>query len=363
MKPNFILIFLIGCFCSCESKVLEPEILQCSVSELKFGVAMESQSFRVTSNEKWTVKCDAEDNWIAYAISDDTITVTATENTGQVERKCNMLVESNTLHVTIPVSQDKPIIEITAPDGYHLVWHDEFTEGTTLSGDWTHEVKGNYFFNQELQTYVDGEINGKRVTELKDGYLNINCFMESGKVYSGRVYAKKNEGWKYGYFEASIQLPQGKGSWPAFWMMPVYYNYNTGLGIIWPDCGEIDIMEEIGADPNIVHSTIHCEEYNHTLDNAKSAMRNIPTAESAFHVYACEWTEDHLRFFVDGEELMTYDNEGTGRDSWPFTDSFHIILNLAWGGSWGGYKGVDNKALPITMSVDYVRVFQKSAGN
>lgn len=190
-----------------------------------------------------------------------------------------------------------------------------------------------------------------------DGKLNIHCFKGSdGKVYSGRVYAHLNTGWLYGYFESRIMLPKGKGTWPAFWMMPVNNDYGANP---WPQCGEIDIMEEVGADANIVSSSIHCAAYNHPMNTQKTANRNIGTAESEYHVYACEWTEDYIRFFVDGEVLMTFNNEGTGREVWPFTYAFYPILNLAWGGDWGGYKGVDESALPVTMKVDYVRVFQK----
>ena len=118
-------------------------------------------------------------------------------------------------------------------------------------------------------------------------------------------------------------------------------------------------MEEVGVDANIVSSSIHCAAYNHTINTQKTASRNIGTAESEFHVYACEWTPDYLKFFIDGTELMTFKNEGSGKNVWPFTYAFYPILNLAWGGDWGGYKGVDESALPITMKVDYVRVFQK----
>lgn len=118
-------------------------------------------------------------------------------------------------------------------------------------------------------------------------------------------------------------------------------------------------MEEVGVVPNEVSSSIHCNAYNHTIGTQKTEKKNIGTAETEFHVYACEWTEEYLRFFVDGTELMTFHNEGKGKDTWPFTYAFYPILNLAWGGSWGGMNGVDESALPITMKIDYLRVFQK----
>ena len=271
--------------------------------------------------------------------------------------------------VTIACGREQQQVEITqesaedtevrTPEGYTLVWSDEFNQGETLNADdWTHEVQGPGWVNNELQTYVDGQAGGRRVTELVDGKLNIHCFKgANGTIYSGRVYAHVNEGWLHGYFEARILLPKGKGTWPAFWMMPVANDYGANP---WPDCGEIDIMEEVGVDANIVSSSIHCKAYNHVIGTQKTQSRNIGTAESEFHVYACEWTEDYLRFYVDGEELMTFANEGTGRDVWPFTYAFYPILNLAWGGSWGGYAGVDESALPVTMKVDYLRVFQKA---
>ena len=243
--------------------------------------------------------------------------------------------------------------------GYKLVWHDEFNEGTSLGNDWTHEVQGAGWVNNELQNYVNGSADGKRVTELVDGKLNINCFKGSdGKIYSGRVYAKVNTGWEYGYFEARIMLPEGKGTWPAFWMMPVGNDWNTNP---WPMCGEIDIMEEVGVVPNEVSSSIHTQDYNHTIGTQKTHAMTIEQAEGEFHLYALEWTEDAITTYVDGKVQLAVTKQqlGAGHNQWPFHYAFYPILNLAWGGDWGGMNGVDESALPVTMKVDYVRVFQK----
>ena len=136
-------------------------------------------------------------------------------------------------------------IAYDAPDGYSLVWNDEFDTGNELNSEyWTHEVKNAGWVNHELQNYVNHITpGGSYVTELRDGKLRITCLKEDGKIYSARVYAKLREGWTYGYIEASIKLPKGKGTWPAFWMMPVNFT-------AWPDDGEIDIMEEVGYHPN-----------------------------------------------------------------------------------------------------------------
>ena len=317
----------------------------------------ENFTLSVVTTGDWSVTFN--DSWIKVEKKDSkTVSVTTEPNESKTSRKGTLDIVSGAEKITVSVAQESAEDrEINTPEGYRLVWHDEFNEGSTLGTDWTHEVQKPGWVNNELQEYVNGSANGKHVTELVDGKLNINCFKGSdGKIYSGRVYANVNTGWLYGYFEARIMLPKGKGTWPAFWMMPVGNNYSTNP---WPGCGEIDIMEEVGVDANIVSSSIHCAAYNHTINTQKTASRNIGTAESEFHVYACEWTPDYLKFFVDGTELMTFKNEGSGKNVWPFTYAFYPILNLAWGGDWGGYKGVDESALPITMKVDYVRVFQK----
>ena len=286
--------------------------------------------------------------------------------TGEVrENKLTFRYGSESL--TVPVRQglnqeDLPPDpgDIEVPDGYHLVWHDEFEEGTTLNpSDWTHEVKGSGWVNDELQNYVNHQTSsGKAVTEIKDGSLHIHCFKEGGKIYSGRVYAHVNKGWEYGWFEARINLPKGKGTWPAFWMMPVNNDWNTNP---WPMCGEIDIMEEVGCVPNEVSSSIHTQDYNHTKNTQKTHAMKIANAEGEYHVYALEWTEDAITTYVDGKVQLSVKKSviGSGHNQWPFHYAFYPILNLAWGGSWGGMYGVDESALPVTMSVDYVRVFQK----
>jgi beta-glucanase (GH16 family) len=161
------------------------------------------------------------------------------------------------------------------------------------------------------------------------------------------------DGWLYGYFEARLKLPGGRGTWPAFWMMPKNFT-------AWPDDGEIDIMEEVGYRPNYVLATIHCKAYYHGIGTQKSGEKYVATAESDFHVYAVEWTPDYIWGFVDGERYFEFPNDKRGnRNTWPFNAPFYLKLNLAWGGNWGGAEGVDEAALPARYEVDYVRVFQK----
>lgn len=257
----------------------------------------------------------------------------------------------------LPSEPELPVDpSIEAPAGYKLVWHDEF-EGDALNTDaWTHEVQGAGWVNNELQNYVNGAFNGTRVTTVSDGTLKITAFKQGNNVYSGRIYGNLSKGWKYGIIEAKIKLPKGKGTWPAFWMMPVNNDFGSNP---WPKCGEIDIMEEVGCNANYTSSSLHTESYNHVMGTQKTAERLTAGAEDEFHVYRLEWTADYITTYVDGEQLLHFANDKAGNVStWPFNKPFYVILNLAWGGSWGGMNGVDESALPATMEVDYVRVFQ-----
>lgn len=257
---------------------------------------------------------------------------------------------------------------IPTPDGYELVWQEEFDGNEVNQDRWTFENWKKGRVNHELQYYVsDGELGGQRTATVKDGTLSIIAqkyegnekFKDEdikGEVISARM--NTNDTWQYGYMEARIKLPKGKGTWPAFWMMPTD---RTGG---WPKCGEIDIMEEVGYDPDVIVTTIHTKSYNHTIGTQKTATKHVENAEGGWHVYALEWTPDYLQFYVDGEAegFLHYDNDKQGNlDTWPFDKPYYITLNLAWGGDWGGSKGIDESALPITMEVDYVRVFQKKA--
>ena len=330
-----------------------------STNSLTCGASESSITLTVNANSAWTATSDQ--SWCTLTPAsgqngETKVTVKTTENTSNAERKATLTFTAGDTSVTAAVTQYSDYIEV--PDGYSLVWNDEFN-GSNLSSDWTYEVQGSGWVNNELQNYIRDSKDGKKTVELKDGMLNINCFKASdGKVYSGRIKAKESTGWKFGIMEARIKLPKGKGTWPAFWMMPCKVDWaNEG----WPKCGEIDIMEEVGANANYTSSSIHCASYNHTIGTQKTAERYTAGAEDDFHVYRLEWTENYIKTYVDGKPLLTFNNDGKGDvNTWPFSKEFYIILNLAWGGDWGGYKGIDESALPTTMQVDYVRVFQKN---
>jgi beta-glucanase (GH16 family) len=241
------------------------------------------------------------------------------------------------------------------PENYVLTWHDEF-ESTVKSGvpdtvNWYYNIGNHGWGNNELQNYIPGIIGSDTCALVSNGTLKIIAKKKDNQVISARLNTK--DSWKYGYFEARLKLPKGKGTWPAFWMLSENQKE-------WPLDGEIDIMEEVGYRPNYVVASIHCKAYNHVAGSQKNNEIFVATAESDFHVYAVDWTEDYIRAYVDGKEYFEFMNDKKGdKLTWPFDVPFYLKLNLAWGGFWGGAEGVDEKVLPAVYEVDYVRVYQK----
>lgn len=344
------------------SVVPSSDGITASASAISVGNTGSTQTITVTTLREWTAFADdACSAWAKVTTTgtnkkSGTITIQIDANTSYEARMGNIIIKSGTQRLYIPVKQaatERPVAvdSLRGPAGYNLVWHDEFN-GTSLSSDWTIENWPAGRVNNEKQVYPGTDsYSGQKLIEVKDGFLSIIARKINNQYYSGRIYGKRNTGWKYGYVAARIRVPAGKGTWPAFWMMPV-------AGGSWPATGEIDIMEHVGYNPNVVHSTIHCTKYNNGGTAVESASRNIGTATSAFHVYAMEWTPAYMKFYVDDQLLLTYNNEGT-ISAWPFDKEFYVILNLAWGGDWGGQQGTDDTALPAAMEVDYVRVYQK----
>lgn len=335
-----------------------------SLSSVQLDGLQDFSSAQVTIGVTKDWRAYSEEEWITITpdnggAADKTITITAQKNPTTEARTGHVYVSSGASRAEITVEQgagDGSAVEglITCPfEGYKLVWNDEFDHAGSLNAnDWTHEVKNHHWVNNELQNYVKEKTpEGNWVTRVSGGKLQIRALKENGQVYSGRVYAKVKQGWKYGYIEASIKLPKGKGTWPAFWMMPV--NFRS-----WPADGEIDIMEEVGANANYVSSSLHANAHVHSNNTQVTHEMFLKGAEDDFHTYAIKWTHQNITTYVDGKVQLSYDNRDKGRDDWPYDDPFYIILNLAWGGDWGGYRGIDEGALPTTMEIDYVRVFQ-----
>ncbi len=330
--------------------------LNVSTATVSYGAQASESTFSVETNGAWTASSDAA--WCTVSPASGTagtatVTIKAEANATNEARVAVITVQSGELSEKITVNQYTD--EIQTPEGYTLVWHDEFNTPNGSMPDtelWYYDVWNPGFVNNELQRYVAGQLGDEKTAVIENGILNIIARKAGNEVISARINTRQL--WTYGYFEARLKLPKGKGTWPAFWMMP-------SDGGNWPHCGEIDIMEEVGVKPNYTSSSIHCTSYNHTTGTQKTAERLTPGAEEEFHIYALEWTADYIRTYVDGKLLLSFANDKKNdENSWPFNKPFHPILNLAWGGDWGGMNGVDESALPATYQIDYVRVFQKN---
>lgn len=240
---------------------------------------------------------------------------------------------------------------------YQLVWSDEFDySGLPDSTKWNYDTQGNEYRwgNNELQYYTANRIENSLVSDGKLSITAIKEEMEGRNYTSARLITKENGDWLYGRFEISAKLPSGRGMWPAIWMMPTNAEYGG-----WPDSGEIDIMENVGYDPDTIVGTVHTQAYNHSIGTQKGKRISIPDNHDAFHLYALEWEPEEIRIFVDSTLYFTYKNEGTGSAAWPFDKPFYLLLNVAVGGNWGGSMGVSDSIFPQQMVVDYVRVYQK----
>jgi len=235
---------------------------------------------------------------------------------------------------------------------WKLVWSDEFSiAGMPDPNKWDYEE--GFIRNKELQYYTKARPENARV---EDGCLVIETRNDNFKghpITSASLNTRKKASWLYGRIEVRAKLPTGKGMWPAIWMLGV----NRQLG--WPACGEIDIMENVGFDPLKIHANVHTKAYNHAIGTNKGNKIVVTDPSKHFHVYAIEWFEDHIDFYVDRTKYFSFRNEGTGNDVWPFDKPHYLILNAAYGGSWGGQKGVDNAILPQKYSIDYVRVYEQ----
>ncbi|MBI1937206.1 MAG: glycoside hydrolase family 16 protein [Ignavibacteriales bacterium] len=241
--------------------------------------------------------------------------------------------------------------------GWKLVWSDEFNKaGLPDQTKWGYDVGDHGWGNNELQYYSANRTENARV---ENGKLIIEARRDNfeGHTYTSARLVTRNKGdWTYGRIEVRAKLPWGKGTWPAIWMLPTQWTLGDKG---WPDNGEIDIMEHVGYDPGVVHASIHCNRYVHTKGTQKTANIRVTDAMNAFHNYTIEWNENEIKAFVDTTQYFSFKNEGKGWQYWPFFKDFHLILNIAWGGNWGGAQGIDNSILPQKMEVEYVRIYEK----
>ena len=243
-----------------------------------------------------------------------------------------------------------------------LVWEDNFNGNALDSSRWVYDLGtgANGWGNAELQTYTTASAT------VSGGTLKITTTKTASGYESARVLTRGKGDWMYGRIEVRAKLPRGRGTWPAIWMLPTDWKFGT-----WPASGEIDNLEHVGYAQGVVHGTVHtaagsgsngasgCVNTD-TANDAKCATE-LPSVRisSGFHVYTIVWSETEIEWYLDDTRYAVY-RKAANADytTWPFDEDFHLILNTAVGGNWGGVKGVDDSIFPQVFEVDYVRVYQ-----
>lgn len=254
------------------------------------------------------------------------------------------------LKKTINIAQDDPDYF----DNMTLVWSDEFDGATINTDNWTFETGATGWGNNELQNYTNGDnadvVDGKLIITA----LKVDDNMEAGSYTSSRIISEGKKEFQYGRLEIRAKLPFGTGIWPAIWMLGSNFR-----SVGWPACGEMDIMEYVGYEPDVIHSTVHTPSGYGA--NANGSSKTLETCEEEFHVYGLLWTEKKLVFYTDNIENVTHTYFPVIKTSenWPFDQPHFFILNVAVGGNWGGAQGIDNSIFPQKMEIDYVRVYQE----
>jgi len=244
---------------------------------------------------------------------------------------------------------DAAVDATEAGDGWTLVWSDEFDgAGLADSTKWDYEV--GKVRNNEAQYYTKARVEN---AHLEGGSLVITALKESyqGSQYtSASLITKGLQDFHYGRLEVRAKIPTGKGSWPAIWLL------GTNIDQVgWPACGEIDVMENVGFDPDAMHCTVHTQ--GPSGHESKGDQITVTNPFDDFHLYQMEWDASQIVLSVDGTPVLTYPNDG--QNPWPFDKPQYLLLNLAIGGSWGGQQGIDDAIFPLTYAIDYVRYFQK----
>jgi hypothetical protein len=226
-----------------------------------------------------------------------------------------------------------------------LVWEDDFnTDGAPDATNWTYDLGDGGWGNGEVQTYTNSAENAK----VLDGSLIITAKADgSGGYTSARLKSQGLRKFTYGRIEVRAKLPASAGTWPAIWMLGS--NFTT---VGWPTCGEIDIMEQTGANKDITLGTVHW--YNTTTNGNASYGENtaVADASSDFHLYTVEWSDTSIKIYLDDVNFFQMANDST----LPFNADFFMILNIAMGGTLGG--DIDPSFTEDTMEIDYVKVFQ-----
>lgn len=243
-------------------------------------------------------------------------------------------------------------VQPAALDGWRLAWSDEFDASAIDRSAWTFDLGGGGWGNGESEAYTDRPENAR----IEDGCLVIEARREkrAGSYYtSARLKTEGLRNFGYGRVEARMKVPAGRGLWPAFWLLGSDIRQKG-----WPACGEIDIVECIGRDPDIVYGTAHGPGYSGSL-GPQGRLRLASDTAQDFHVLAIEREAEQIRWFCDGVQYFVLSRGDQGAGDWAFDKDFFIIVNLAVGGQWPGPVALDTP-FPSRLLVDYVRFYERA---
>lgn len=252
--------------------------------------------------------------------------------------------------------EDVPQIE-----GYELLWNDEFN-GTKIDDSiWSYDPHEPGWTNEELQEYTESTDN----VFVRDGKMVLKAIKtqnENGKDYytSGKIKSQNKKDFMYGKVVARAKVPAGQGLWPAIWMMPTDESFYGQ----WPKCGEIDIMEILGSQPDLTYATIHYGSPH--AEQQDTYQLSGETFADDFHDYSVEWEPGEMRFYVDDNLIHTVNDWFTAEEGQddkpypaPFNQNFFVQMNLAVGGTWPGNPDDTTDFDKAEFEIDYVRVYQK----
>jgi beta-glucanase (GH16 family) len=271
-------------------------------------------------------------------------TLTATQATGTIQNPGTYLPIDNSGYSSA-----------ASYSGMTLTWSDEFNGKTLNPSNWTQETGGGGWGNSELEYYTNSVNN----TFLTGGYLVIEARKETygtNSYTSARLKTQDKKTFTYGRIDIRAKLPKGQGLWPALWMLG---NNISQSGYSWPACGEIDIMELLGNNPQRVYSTVHWGQANSSFHDSKGGNYSLSSGSffDTFHVFSMQWDATKMVFLVDDNAIFTINKSEMTTGTYPFDKPFFFIFNVAVGGAWPGNPD-SSTIFPQRMIVDYVRIYQ-----
>ena len=387
----FFVVCLLSFFCSCSKKTSsDPEISSSASISIKpvtlnrdnasattfpFTVILNKVSSKEIKVDYKTVDSTANSNY--FTEKSGTLTIPAGQQSGEIDiqvkgdslREMNKIFYvqlSNAANATIagegkargtivcdgiyfPVN-DSGYTAPTNYSGLSLVWSDEFNGPGLNTNSWNYETGGGGWGNNELENYTNST---KNAYITNSGYLVIEARQESDGTYiSARLQTKGKKEFTYGRMDIRAKLPKTKGLWPAIWMLGSNISSTP-----WPACGEVDIMELLGNQPNKVYGTMHWGQAGQGSTNiGDSYVLSAGDFSDKFHVFSIVWDSSKIEWYVDNVKYFT-GNKSDVNGTYPFDKSFFFLLNVAIGGNWPGAPDAST-VLPQRMIVDYVRVYQ-----